>query len=107
MNIIKQGRQGDVLLIAVDEIPANSKDITPVTGPIILKHGEATGHTHALHDAQDARMYVAHSGARYLVADAIKALNHEEHDTMHGIRGKYLLPEQVEYSPAELRNVAD
>jgi hypothetical protein len=41
-------RQGDVLLIPVDEIPAGLKTVPRDNGRVILAYGEATGHAHAV-----------------------------------------------------------
>lgn len=44
-----QVRQGDVLLIPVDEIPASAKKVEPEKSlPIILAYGETTGHAHGI-----------------------------------------------------------
>lgn len=99
-------RQGDCMLIAVAEIPAEAKQ-QPKAKSLVLLEGEATGHFHQFQDAQDVRMYVAHGGARYLDVGALSLLTHEEHSTVKVPKGKYFIPVQVEYTPAELRRVAD
>lgn len=54
-----------------------------------------------------ASLLVAPDGARYLDVTEPVTLRHEEH-TAHTIpAGVYLLPTQVEYTPAELVRVAD
>jgi hypothetical protein len=103
-------RQGDVLLIAVDEIPADAKPVKRTGKKVILALGEATGHHHRfefLDTSYNVKLHVVHGGARYLSVDAPAELLHEEHSTVHVPAGKYLLPTQVEYTPAELRQVAD
>jgi hypothetical protein len=103
-------RQGDVCLIAIDEIPVDAK-LAPETGrKVILALGEATGHHHRfefMDTTHNVRMHAAHGGARYLHVMAPAKLLHEEHSTVDVPAGKYLLPTQVEYTPAELRRVAD
>lgn len=101
-------RQGDVCLIAVDEIPAEALDVTPKRGRIVLQHGEVTGHAHAFYDnTYNVKLHAVHGGARYLHVEAPAELKHEEHSTVQVPAGKYLLPVQVEYTPAALQQVAD
>lgn len=107
---MKVYRQGDVCLIAVDSIPADVKP-EPETGKkVILALGEATGHHHRFEfmDKTDGvKLLKSGSGSRYLDMALAAPLLHEEHSTVNLPAGKYLLPQQVEYSPAALRNVAD
>ena len=103
-------RQGDVLLLPVDEIPADVVLQPPKGKKLILALGEATGHHHRfefLDTSHNVKMYASHGGARYLHVESPAGLLHEEHSTVKVPAGKYLLPVQQEYSPAELRNVAD
>lgn len=103
-------RQGDVALIAIDEIPKDAK-LEPSKGrKLILALGEATGHHHRfefLDTSHNVKLYVAAGGARYVHVTAAAELLHEEHSTVEVPAGKYLLPRQVEYTPAELRQVQD
>lgn len=96
-------RQGDVLLVAIDLIPQEAIDITPQTGAIVLAHGEATGHAHAIHDrgtveAPTARLWRA-GAERFLQVMARTPLQHEEHTALALPPGIYKLPSQVEYAP--------
>lgn len=122
-------RQGDVALVKVAALPADCTEVPWDKGRIVLAYGEVTGHAHAIADhvvrkprpgAADeiadaaiarpqakARLLVAPNGQRYLEVNEPVNLTHEEH-TAHTIPvGFYQLPTQVEYSPAELRRVAD
>lgn len=103
-----QLRQGDVLLCKRETLPVNA---TPVetTGPLALKHGEATGHFHRYEYAAESRLYVAHGGTRYLsVAGATIDLTHQEHDTIPTPPGVYDLPVQMEWQDSnEPIQVAD
>jgi hypothetical protein len=103
-------RQGDVLLVRAEAIPVDAI-LQPVKdNEVVLAYGEVTGHKHRFEffdQTQNVRLYVAHSGARYLDASAPTDLKHEEHSTARIPVGKYLLPVQVEYTPAALRRVAD
>lgn len=100
-------RQGDCMLIAVKEIPADAT-IEPKRKSLVLLEGEATGHFHQFMDAQDVRMYRGgKGGGRFIDVGALSLLTHEEHSTVEVPPGKYFIPVQVEYTPAELRQVAD
>jgi hypothetical protein len=103
-------RQGDVALVSVCQIPKDAVE-QPIRGKkLILALGEATGHHHRfefLDQTQNIRLYVGAGGARYLDVSAPSDLLHEEHSTARVPAGKWLLPQQVEYTPAELRRVQD
>lgn len=114
-------RQGDVLLVKVLTIPKGAIAQPAIGGRIVLAFGEVTGHAHAIYDWQAegkageiaeaaiarARLFVAPSGERFLKVTAPVTLRHEEHTAHTLAPGIYRLPAQVEYSPAELRAVAD
>jgi hypothetical protein len=107
MNTI---RQGDVALVSVRAIPKDAVEQKIEGRKLILALGDATGHHHRfefLDQTQSIRLYVAHGGARYLDVGAPSDLLHEEHSTARVPAGKWLLPVQVEYTPAALRRVAD
>jgi len=81
----------------------------------VLALGEATGHAHTL-DAQDCRLVTDdEANELYLIVYGETRLEHQEHDAITLAAGTYLVgsPDrragiaQVEYTPAELRNVAD
>jgi hypothetical protein len=103
-------RQGDVALVRIKAIPADAIEQPQNGQKLILALGEATGHHHRfefLAKDYNVKLYVAAGGARYLDVSAPADLLHEEHSTARVGAGKYLLPSQVEYSPSELRRVAD
>ena len=119
-------RQGDVALFPVAKLPKGCVEMPEDRGRIVLAYGEVTGHAHAIadHTAQRvmgpgaaaeiadaaiarARLWKAPNGDRYLEVRAPVTLRHEEH-TAHTLpAGFYLVPEQVEYTPAALLRVAD
>ncbi len=120
---VKSIRQGDVCLVLVSFLPAGCTEVPHDKGRIVLAYGEVTGHAHAIadhHAAQrasevadaaiaraKARLLLAPTGERFLEVTEPVTLRHEEH-TVHTIPpGIYKLPQQVEYTPAELRRVAD
>jgi hypothetical protein len=103
-------RQGDVALIAVDSIPSDAELQPQIGQKLILAFGEKTNHHHRFEfqdTSHNVKLYVAHGGARYIHVEAPSDLLHEEHSTASVPVGKWLLPQQVEYTPAELRRVAD
>jgi len=107
MNVI---RQGDVLLLRVKAIPQDAKPLKPTGNKVILALGEATGHHHRFEfvdTSESVRLFQTDGGARYLHVLEPSDLKHEEHSTARVPVGKYFLPSQVEYTPAELRRVAD
>lgn len=103
-------RQGDVALVSVRAIPAEAIEHVVKGNKVILAFGEATGHHHRfefLDKSHNVKLFVAAGGARYLDVSAPADLLHEEHSTARVPAGKWLLPMQVEYTPAELRRVQD
>jgi hypothetical protein len=123
----QQVRQGDVQLQPVASLPSGCTEIPADGNRIVLAYGEVTGHAHAIYDyvahglekagevadaaiarAQTkARLWRDAAGDRYLEVVETVSLSHEEHATHVLAPGIYKLPNQVEYSPAELRRVAD
>lgn len=99
-------RQGDVLLIRCLRKPAA---LTPKSTPpdrVVLAYGEVTGHAHAL-EAALAELFEDRGGRLFLKATAGAALTHEEHGAIVLAPGWYEVRRQREYSPAEIRTVAD
>lgn len=107
-----QGRQGDVLVLHVTGEVTVGQQIAREDGRIVLAHGEATGHAHAikqkrakLHEPTDAE--ALHLGAKVLRVEVRAKLEHEEHAPFAIPVGDNLVVRQQEYSRAEIRNVAD
>ncbi|SRR5260221_14753165 len=99
-------RQGDVLLIKVDEIPADAKPVKRDAGRIVLAYGEVTGHAHAIKTPK-VKMLTTIIGERFLSSATGFNLNHEEHATAHLSAGIFQVIRQIEYSPEEIRTIAD
>ena len=121
-------RQGDVALLQVASLPAGCVLAEGQEKKIILAWGEVTGHHHRIEDhvgqrealpdaaaeiaeaaiaRAKARLWKAPNGETFLEVVEPVTLRHEEH-TEHTIPpGIYKQPTQVEYTPAELRRVAD
>lgn len=105
MKVREQFRQGDVFIERVRSVPKGAKLVAREAGRVVLAHGEATGHTHAIEDLE-ALLY-DHEGEFYLQADGTVTLRHEEHAPITIEPGVYKVTRQREYSPEEIRNVAD
>ena len=102
-------RQGDVLIVPTKSIPKTAKALEPAER-VILAHGEATGHAHAIH--RGAVMFredgTGSGGRTFLSVGAGGAdVVHEEHSTIKLDPGNYEVRRQREYSPEEIRNVKD
>ena len=99
-------RQGDVLIIPVKSIPKNAKPVPREQGLVVLAHGEATGHAHALLERnvtmfeKDMKRFLEITGGGANVV-------HQEHAAVRLDKGLYEVRRQVEYSPEAIRNVAD
>ena|SRR3990172_3784734 len=101
-------RQGDVLIVAVKSIPKVVEAIERERGLVVLAHGEATGHKHAIKSEHAALFRDPKLMAIFMtVSDQPVTLEHEEHDTITIPPGNYRVIRQREYSPEAIRNVAD
>jgi hypothetical protein len=115
-------RQGDVIVIGLRKpLAASAQGLTPIPAEAertILAHGEVTGHAHALPSAQ-ATLYGMSDELRKLLGQDVlpgdrvltviedTMLTHEEHDAITIPTGNYIVRRQREYSPEEIRQVAD
>lgn len=103
-----QVRQGDVFVESCEK-PAE-RDLKPVDldkGRVILAYGEVTGHAHAI-SGRHAKLFDVRGWVdRLLVVTKATALMHEEHSRIKLPPGTYRVKRQREYSPEEIRNVAD
>ena len=107
-------RQGDVLVRPTTKAPsAKAKSVTD-NGRVILAYGEVTNHAHEVIPATDnadpvpaMELFEEPDGTRLLVVQRDALLRHEEHGPIALAPGGYEVIRQVEYSPAEIRQVAD
>lgn len=128
-NQLPAFRQGDVMLRGTNEqLPPDAKEVPIEGGRIVLRHGEVTGHAHAIQldpaeamaaakaaaDAaiglagRRARLLETASGTRYLQVAGDATLGHEEHTAHQLPAGLYRVPVQVAFNTANgLRTVAD
>lgn len=99
-------RQGDVLLVRVKKLNL-SKEVEREGGRIVLAHGEATGHTHAI-ASMDATLFMDEATLnRYLDVRAPVVITHEEHGRIELPSGFYEVRRQRTYTPQGLQQVAD
>jgi hypothetical protein len=99
-------RQGDVLFKQVRSIPLGGKK--RASGHIL--EGEATGHIHRIGEAQLGEAEVLEIGEKLFLAVSAEggvSIVHEEHAPVVLPPGNYEVVRQREYSPEEIRNVAD
>lgn len=110
-----QFRQGDVLLNKVSALPQlDQKKYYSVEGPqiknsIILAHGEATGHKHAIKikNGNALLLKAANDNRFFLIITKDSELTHEEHSKISLPVGNYEVIRQREYTPEAVRWVAD
>ena len=102
-------RQGDVLIVPANKLPAKLEPIERENGRVVLAHGELTGHAHAIADKRATLFRDPKLNAVFLnvSGDASVTLDHDEHDTISLPPGNYQVIRQVEYTPEALRQVAD
>ena len=95
-----QYRQGDVLLVKVDSLPAQKKKIERESGRIVLAHGEVTGHAHAISHpgAQLWQSQLKNDWAVYLELNETTELEHEEHACITLEPGFYQVVRQREFN---------
>lgn len=97
-------RQGDVLIRQVPEIPTGERK-PQVDG--CLAYGEVTGHAHRVSSLEDAGLFHVGEGMFLSVGENGVSIIHEEHDTIKLPAGNFEIVQQKEYTPEEIRNVAD
>jgi len=103
-----QFRQGDVFVEQVSDIPADAKPGKLDGRRIVLAYGEVTGHAHAI-EFEDGIEFLEKGDTLYLrvTKEGGVDLKHEEHSTINLPVGTYAAKRQREYSPQEVRFVAD
>ena len=95
-------RQGDILLVPIDKVPANLTEVPREDGNIVLAEGEATGHLHMI-EAPEATFLASDLDeieGRFLEIEAEVALTHPEHDTVNLAPGAYQVIRQRENTQA-------
>ena len=100
MNTNRMIRQGDVLLVPIDRIPAGARSIAREGARLILAEGEATGHAHAVLDP-GAELLESDLEERFLrvLEEGGVTVSHEEHAPVLVPPGDYEVRRQREYKP--------
>jgi len=110
-------RQGDVLLVPVDELPLDGQRIheDDEAVELVLAEGEATGHAHVV-EGERVRRVVLHRPRRWMVPLASvwlvvekpgATLRHDEHLPIRVAAGVYEVRRQREYTASAARQVMD
>jgi hypothetical protein len=118
MKIGAHIRQGDVLLRKVKILPAGARELKrDINNAHTVAHGERTGHMHRFTEpnvtaftkleSHEIEFILINGGSgatlRHELEDGAKA----EHNPILLPDGIYEAGQQIEYTPAELRRVAD
>jgi hypothetical protein len=98
---MKSYRQGDILFVECEEIPAAARQRKDG----IVARGEVTGHTHRL--AGGTAMLMICAGIAYINAQTEAYVRHDEHKEIILPPGKYRIKRQREYTPNGWRQVTD
>jgi hypothetical protein len=96
-------RHGDVMIAAVERIPADAKKLPHR----ILAKGEITGHAHRLGESDDVALFEADGQSFLAVLSGAATVLHEEHHAIRLPQGNYRFWIQREYTPAEIVRVRD
>lgn len=107
-------RQGDILLIEVNELPADAVDVTPFGQRIFLAASRRTGQSHGV-PATAARLLATFSPPfddqrprdRFLEVLSSCQLEHDEHDPIPLEPGIYRVVKQRRLDPTGWLDVAD
>lgn len=96
-------RQGDILLVPVDQMPPWAVSVKRSRGQgIVVAEGEATGHHHRVMDRHSHEFLAIGSRERFLrVSKNGATLTHEEHEPIEVPPGTYEIRQQREFAPPE------
>ena len=102
-----QIRQGDVLLVRVDDDPEHFRErrrhsLHPIPrerGRLVLAHGEVTGHAHVVESEEASLVSEEQAQELFLLVHGTEsvALVHEEHEALDIPPGAYRVVRQREY----------
>ena len=109
-------RQGEILVIQVDEFPAkgNFEPVSPENGRLIVGHSE-TGHHHVIElvKSPNAKLLVDKTNEFIALLDlgedaVIEHLrSFDTHKPLHLKKGKHIVRHRREFTPEGLRRVED
>lgn len=100
-----QYRQGDIFLKHTSEKIENFEEIERENERIVLAYGEVTGHAHAI-KSKNAILVKANNKIFLMVLKPVE-LEHEEHAKINLPIGNYEVIRQRQYTPEEIKFVAD
>jgi hypothetical protein len=110
--VAAQFAQGDLLIMKADKATSKKGYRKRLNG--VLAYGEVTGHSHRVFSpggSFDATVWEPESGTGDLLveveAEEGVQVVHEEHGTINLPQGTYTVRRQREYTPEEIRQVAD
>lgn len=112
---IQTWRQGDILLVRVNEIPEGCKPMEKRNGSLVLAEGEQVNHFHEVLD-ESATGWLKGDDMYVDIAKKAKGPNlfHPDHNDPKKNKipqilekGKYMVIRQVEYRRQELKRVVD
>jgi hypothetical protein len=101
---MKLYRQGDVLIKRIRAVPQTTAKKRE-NG--VLAYGEVTGHSHKVECLEQAEVLEVGSDLYLRVGEEGVRIVHDEHSPITLPAGNYEVTIQREYSPEEIRNVAD
>lgn len=95
-------RQGDVLLIRREELPAGLVPVGAVGDRLVVANGEVTGHSHAFAALPSSALFrpddLPSGGVLWLRLDEPDALSHQEHGPIAEKPGVIEVRRQLEAS---------
>ena len=104
-------RQGDVMLVAIDDMPRSTSPVLAENGRVVLAHGEATGHHHSFALSDRVALFREDGSGRglFLAVTGTEpvALEHQEHTALSVPPGKYRVIRQRVWSAGMAQRVAD
>ena len=125
MKIKGQYRQGDLLIERIEDCPPPPGSRRTLS--IVLAEGEATGHHHVLRTGEEPNAadwwkegaperqtatipvldWWQEGEAQFFSVAGSAVLKHEEHGAIEFAEGVHRVTRQREYTPTEIRRVAD
>lgn len=104
---LRSYRQGDIMLIEVNNIPKIAVEEKINKQTIVLAEGEATGHAHKI-DNKNAALFIDKKKQQlYIILTQPNELIHDEHGKIDMPIGKFKVIRKREYTPEAIRTVLD
>lgn len=94
------------MFIKIDNLPEKVKEVRDG----IVAHGEVTGHAHRLETGEGVALLEEQDGdgtTKFITADKDWKITHDEHGAIEFAPGIWEARRQREYSPEEIKIVAD